>query len=64
MFAIGYNAGRAKLFAFLHGIRAEREGDPNLIDRIADENDVNSVDELMAWLEEHNHPALVMDSMF
>ena len=45
-------------------IVAEREGDPDLIDRIADENDVSSVDELMAWLEEHNHPALVMDSMF
>lgn len=43
---------------------AEREGDPDLIDRIADENDVSTVDELMAWLEEHNHPALVMDSIF
>ncbi|MBT3669119.1 MAG: CO dehydrogenase/CO-methylating acetyl-CoA synthase complex subunit beta [Chloroflexi bacterium] len=45
-------------------IVAEREGDPDLIDRIADENDVGTVDELLAWLEEHNHPALIMESMF
>jgi hypothetical protein len=25
---------------------------------------VTNVDELMAWLEEHNHPALIMDPMF
>ncbi len=43
---------------------AEREGDPDLIDKIADERNVNTVDELMAWLEEHNHPALVMDAIF
>ncbi len=43
---------------------AEREGDPDLIERIADERHVTSVDELMAWLEEHNHPALVMDPIF
>jgi len=43
---------------------AEREGDPDLIDKIADERNVSTVDELMAWLEEHNHPALVMDAMF
>jgi len=42
---------------------AEREGDPDLINRIADERDVTSVDELMAWLEEHNHPALIMEPM-
>ncbi len=45
-------------------LAAEREGDPDLIDRIADERNVSNVDELMAWLEEHNHPALVMDAMF
>ena len=43
---------------------AEREGDPDLIDRIADERSVSDVDELLAWLEEHNHPALAMDPIF
>jgi acetyl-CoA synthase len=43
---------------------AEREGDPDLIEKIADERSATSVDELMAWMEEKNHPALVMDPMF
>ena len=43
---------------------AIREGDPDLIEKIADERHVTSVDELLAWLEEHNHPALVMEAMF
>ena len=43
---------------------AIREGDPDLIAKIADERNVTTVEELMAWLEEHNHPALVMDTMF
>ncbi len=43
---------------------AEREGDPDLIARIADERQVSSVDDLLAWLEEHNHPALVMEAIF
>jgi acetyl-CoA synthase len=43
---------------------AEREGDLELIDRIADERSVGSVDELVAWLEEHEHPALTMDPIF
>jgi acetyl-CoA synthase len=43
---------------------AEREGDPDLIDRIADERSASTVDELLAWMEEHNHPALVMDPIF
>jgi acetyl-CoA synthase len=43
---------------------AEREGDTDLIDKIADERNVTTVDELLAWLEEHNHPALVMDPIF
>jgi acetyl-CoA synthase len=42
----------------------EREGDPDLLDKIADERNVTSVDELMAWLEAHNHPAMVMEPMF
>jgi acetyl-CoA synthase len=43
---------------------AERENDPDLIDRIADERNVTSVEELLVWLEEHNHPAPMMDPMF
>jgi acetyl-CoA decarbonylase/synthase complex subunit delta len=42
---------------------AEREGDPELIDRIADGNSVTEVDELIEWLKEHNHPALEMEPM-
>jgi acetyl-CoA synthase len=43
---------------------AEREGDPELITRIADERHVTTVDELLTWLTEHEHPALTMDPMF
>jgi len=43
---------------------AEREGDPDLIDRIADERVATTVDELLPWLEEHNHPALTMPPLF
>jgi acetyl-CoA synthase len=43
---------------------AEREGDPDLIERIADERHVTTVDELLPWLTEHEHPALTMDPMF
>jgi acetyl-CoA synthase len=43
---------------------AEREGVPDLIERIADDRSVETVDELLAWLEEHNHPALIMDPIF
>jgi len=39
---------------------AEREGIPDLIDRIADERSVTTVEELLPWLEEHDHPALKM----
>ena len=45
-------------------IVAEREGDPELLDRIADERNVTTVDELLNWLAEHEHPALTMESMF
>ena len=41
-----------------------RLGEPDLIEQIADERQVTSVDDLMAWLEAHNHPALIMDPMF
>jgi acetyl-CoA synthase len=43
---------------------AEREGDPDLINKIADERKATTVDELLAWMEEKNHPALVMDPIF
>jgi acetyl-CoA synthase len=43
---------------------AAREGDPDLLNKIADERSVTNVDELMAWMEEHGHPALAMESMF
>lgn len=43
---------------------AAREGDPDLVERIADERSVATVDELLAWLEEHNHPALIMPPIF
>jgi CO dehydrogenase/acetyl-CoA synthase beta subunit len=36
----------------------------NLIDLIADEHHVTTVEELLAWLEELNHPAQSMDPMF
>ncbi|NQV04964.1 CO dehydrogenase/CO-methylating acetyl-CoA synthase complex subunit beta [bacterium] len=42
---------------------AERAGDTQLIDRIADERSVTTVEELLPWLEENNHPALTMDSI-
>jgi acetyl-CoA synthase len=43
---------------------AEREGDAELINRIADERNVTTVEELTAWLEEHQHPALTMPPIF
>jgi len=43
---------------------AIREGDPDLIEKIADERNATTVDELLVWLEEHGHPALVMDPIF
>lgn len=43
---------------------AERKGDLDLIDRIADERNVTTVEELLPWLEEHDHPALKMPPIF
>lgn len=43
---------------------AEREGDPDLIERIADERHATTVEDLLMWLEQHNHPALMMDPIF
>jgi acetyl-CoA synthase len=43
---------------------AEREGDPDLIDKIADERSATTVEELLAFLEARNHPALSMPPIF
>jgi acetyl-CoA synthase len=43
---------------------AEREGDPYLIDKIADETICTDVEGLLAHLETVGHPALMMDPMF
>ncbi len=43
---------------------AERNGVANLLDLIADERRVTTVEELLAWLEELGHPAQFMDPMF
>jgi acetyl-CoA synthase len=45
-------------------IVADRQGDPSLIDRIADERAVTSVEELLPWLEKNEHPVLSMDAIF
>jgi acetyl-CoA synthase len=42
---------------------AEREGDPDLIDKIADETICTDVDGLMAYLSEKGHPVLEMEPM-
>ena len=43
---------------------AEREGDPDLLDKIADSDTATTVEELLVYLEEHGHPALTMDPIF
>jgi len=43
---------------------AEREGDPDLIDKIADETVCTEVEGLLVHLETVGHPALTMDPMF
>jgi acetyl-CoA synthase len=42
---------------------AEREEIPDILDRIADERSVASVDELVEWVKEKNHPVLEMGVM-
>ena len=41
-----------------------REGMPDLLDRIADETVATTVEELLPFLEEKEHPALTMDALF
>ena len=43
---------------------AEREGDPDLIDKIGDERAATTVEELLPYLEEKGHPALTMPPLF
>jgi acetyl-CoA synthase len=38
-------------------------GDPDLIDKIADERVATTEEEVMAFLEEVGHPALTMDPL-
>jgi acetyl-CoA synthase len=42
----------------------ERDGVPDLLDKIADETVATSVEELLPFLEEKGHPALTMDPLF
>lgn len=42
---------------------AEREGDPDLIDKICDERIATEVEGVLAYLTEKNHPALSMPSL-
>ncbi len=42
----------------------EREGDPALMEKIADERHVTTTDQLVHWLKDHDHPALSMEKMF
>ncbi|MBM4424539.1 MAG: CO dehydrogenase/CO-methylating acetyl-CoA synthase complex subunit beta [Chloroflexi bacterium] len=42
---------------------AEREGDPDLIDKICDERVATDVEGLVAYITEKNHPALSMESL-
>jgi acetyl-CoA synthase len=44
--------------------RAEEEGIPDLLDRIADETVAEDSEKLLAFLTEKGHPALTMDPMF
>ena len=43
---------------------ALREGDPDLISKIADDSNATTPDELVAWMEQVGHPALMLDPMF
>jgi acetyl-CoA synthase len=43
---------------------ATAAGDPDLLDKIADERVASSVEEMLPYLEEKSHPALTMDPLF
>ena len=44
-------------------VRAKELGDPEFVDKIADESVTTDAAELMEWLTEKNHPALSMPSL-
>ena len=44
--------------------RAEELGEPDLLDKIADETVGTTVEEILPWLMEKGHPALMMDMLF
>jgi len=41
----------------------QREGVPDLLDRIADERSVTTLEELVQWVKEHQHPVLQLGPM-
>jgi acetyl-CoA synthase len=43
---------------------SEREGIPDLLDKIADGSGATTVEQLLPYLEEHEHPTLTMDPLF
>jgi acetyl-CoA synthase len=43
--------------------RAQDLGEPDLIDKIADETQATTQEELLAFLQKVNHPALGMPSL-
>jgi len=42
----------------------DRAGDPDLLDKVADHTVATTVEELLAFLEEKEHPALTMPPLF
>jgi acetyl-CoA synthase len=44
--------------------RAEEVGEPDLLDKIADETVGTTAEEILPWLMEKNHPALSMEMLF
>ncbi len=44
-------------------VAAEREGMPDFVERIADSSTVQTVEELVAWVKEKDHPVLEMGPM-
>jgi len=43
--------------------QAERSGDPDLLDKIADETNAMTMDEVLAFIKPKNHPVLSMDML-
>ncbi|MCK7522543.1 MAG: hypothetical protein MZV64_35105 [Ignavibacteriales bacterium] len=43
---------------------ANAKATPTCMDKIADASNATTVEELLAWLEAHNHPTMTMEPMF